>query len=153
MLSNLLVLISNHELLILFSPPVLSRRGVTEWFGGHLTASQGQPTTPSNPHIKPQLSSWTREAVWDYVQGLKEAKIHYTSCSSLPLQRSGCITEKHQISQVRFALCKAMWLSLITSLSSICLDIASRGNMIHDLIRHRKHPTRWWFPGSYFYPF
>lgn len=89
-------------------------------------APDSQPRSAHHTIRPTALQLSNTDAVWDQVKGLKEAKIHHTSCSSLPHQHGCCITEGHWISQVQFALFKAMWLALIPSLSSMCLDIASR---------------------------
>lgn len=118
MLSDLLVLISTHELFIVFSQG-------GEWQSGLVGIWQPAKVSPPQHQIHSSLTEQQRCCVGPH-KGLEEAKIHYITCSSLLHQRSCCVKEGHQISQVPFALCKAMWLPLITSLSSLCLDTASR---------------------------
>lgn len=89
-------------------------------------APDSQPRSAHHTTKPTALQLSNTDAVWDHVKGLKEAKTHHTSCSCLPHKCGGCITEGHWISQVQFALFKAMCLALITSLSSICPDTASR---------------------------
>lgn len=125
---------------LLYFLPMSCQEGEWEWLGGHLTASQGQPTTPSNQ----QLSNWARDAVWDHFKGHKEVKIHYTSCSSLLHQHGHCITKGHWISQVWFALYKAMLLAL-NHFPVIHLPTHTfQEDMIHDI----RHSNIWLVDGS-----
>lgn len=112
---------------------IFSRRGVTEWLGGHLTASQGQPTIPSNP----QLSNWATEMLCGTTQRTQRSQdtLHQLLFPSPPTQslchrrtpdQSGaiCPLQSHVAASDHLPVILTPWHSF-------------QEDVIHDFIRHR----------------
>lgn len=117
-------------------------------------AIQPVPYALNSPSVKLiSLQFNKKNVVWELVKSLTKVKIHDISCSSLIHQCSHSIVEGPGLVRRYLSLMKLCYLSLISSLSFICLDVASRRICCMISLGTEVRLSGRSFPGSFFLHF